>query len=109
DRREHLMTINHSRDHRHHFEVAATADGTLLAFRSEGAIDFGAYPRPIGGRLAQNLVGSFPGPYRWLAFDAVCRGVATNKTPSGTMRAPSSTEAIFVVERAVDMVASRLG
>src|SRR5690606_26883310 len=60
DRREHLVTINQSRDHRHEFSLAAAADGTLLGFRSNGTIDVGAYPRPIGGRLPQNLVGSFP-------------------------------------------------
>ncbi|GEL23136.1 dehydrogenase [Pseudonocardia sulfidoxydans NBRC 16205] len=109
DRREHLMTINHSRDHRHRFAIAASRDGRLLAFRSDGTIDVGAYPRPIGARLPQNLAGSFPGPYRWTAFEARCRSVASTKTPSGTMRAPSSAEAIFVMERAVDMVARRLG
>jgi len=109
DRREHLTAINHSRDHRHHLTVAATRDGRLLAYRCTGTIDVGAYPRPIGGRLPQNLVGSLPGPYRWVAFDASCRSVASTKTPSGTMRAPSSAEAIFVMERAVDMVAAQLG
>ena len=109
DRREHLMSINQSRDHRHEIEIAASRSGELLGFRVEGAIDVGAYPRPIGGRLPQNTVGTFPGPYRWRAFRAVCRGVASNKPPSGTMRAPSSFEVIFVMERAVDMVAAELG
>lgn len=108
DRREHLITMNQCRDHRHRFAVAASADGKLLAFRAESTVDVGAYPRPIGGRLTQNTVGSFPGPYHWKAFDAHCRGIASNKTPSGTMRAPSSCEAIFVMERSLDMLATKL-
>jgi aerobic carbon-monoxide dehydrogenase large subunit len=109
DRREHLMSINQSRDHRHEIEIAASRTGELLGYRVRGDIDVGAYPRPIGGRLPQNAVGSLPGPYRWQAFEAVCRGVASNKPPSGTMRAPSSFEVIYVMERAVDMVAAELG
>lgn len=109
DRREHLLAINHSRQQRHDFELAVAADGTFLAFRDAAAVDMGAYPRPIGARMVQLVLESLPGPYRWAAFAASCRGVATNKTPVGTMRGPSTYETTFVRERAIDIAAGRLG
>lgn len=109
DRREHLLSINHSREQYHQVELAMAADGELLALRDDLTIDFGAFPRPIGSRLAQLTVEALPGPYRWRALDAHARGVATCKTPVGTMRGPAAYEATFVRERAIDLAARQLG
>src|SRR3546814_11086103 len=51
DRREHLLTINHAREHACRSEVAAAADGRLLAFRYTATIDMGADARPVGGSV----------------------------------------------------------
>lgn len=109
DRREHFLSINHSREHRQRVAVAVAADGELLGLRSEGVLDLGAYPRPIGGRMIQIAAETMPGPYRWRGFDIDMRGSATNKTPVGTMRGPVSYETTFVRERVLDLVAAQIG
>jgi len=108
DRREHLLTINHSREHSCRFEIAAAADGRLLAFRYTDVIDMGAYARPVGGRVAMIAAEAMPGPYIWEAFKGRTIAHASNKTPSGTMRGPSGFEVNFIRERALDMIARQL-
>lgn len=108
DRSEHFLAINHSRGQRHRISVAVNSDGTLLGLKDEILQDFGAYARPIGGRLIEIPVEAIPGPYRWPVVDLVCYAVATNKTPMGTMRGPGTFDAGFVRERMMDIVAARL-
>lgn len=109
DRREHFLSINHSRDHRHHLELAIDTAGRFLALKVDGVLDLGAYPRPIGGRITEIAAENLAGPYKWESLDIACRGVATNKTPAGTIRGPSSYEVTFVRERAIDIAARLVG
>ena len=109
DRREHLLAINHSREQRQRIRVAVAADGRLLGLGSDAVVDLGAYPRPIGGRYVQLVPEHVAGPYRWPAVDVRARGIASNKTPVGTMRAPVAFEVAFARERALDVAARRLG
>ncbi|HET8673529.1 MAG TPA: xanthine dehydrogenase family protein molybdopterin-binding subunit [Thermoleophilaceae bacterium] len=108
DRQEHFIAINHSREQRCHMEVAATADGRLLAFRATAWVDLGAYVRTNGPVLVLNTATHLPGPYRWHAFEARALGVLTNKTPAGTYRGPGQYEAALHRERILDVVARRL-
>ena len=50
----------------------------------------------------------FPGPYRVRNYRVHAAAVLTNKTPSGTMRAPGMFEANFARERAIDLLADTL-
>jgi carbon-monoxide dehydrogenase large subunit len=109
DRREHFLSINHSREQRHMFELAVAADGELLAFRTDALVDLGAYSRPLGARLPMLVHMMLPGPYNWRAYAMRSTGVATTRTPCGTVRAPVALETTFVRERAIDMAAARLG
>lgn len=109
DRNEHFLAINHSRGQRHRITVAVDSNGELRGLKDEILQDFGAYARPIGGRLAEIPVEAIPGPYRWPVVDVTCHAVATNKTPMGTMRGPGTFDAGFVRERMMDIVAARLG
>jgi carbon-monoxide dehydrogenase large subunit len=109
DRAEHFVAANHARDQHCEIEVAADAEGRLLALRSTLWVDQGAYARTHGGLLLPLLaLHHLPGPYRWLGFDLVARSVLTNKTPSGTYRGPSQYEPTFFRERMIDRVAARL-
>ncbi|MCC5949154.1 MAG: xanthine dehydrogenase family protein molybdopterin-binding subunit [Nitriliruptoraceae bacterium] len=108
DRSEHLVSINHARDQRHHYRLAIAADGRLLAFDDAVTLDQGAYPRPIGARVQQMSEKYLPGPYTWQAYRAATTAVATNKTPAGTMRGPSGFEAAYVRERMIDVAARQL-
>ena len=109
DRREHLLTTNHSRQQRHEYELAVAADGTFLGYRDRVSVDAGAYIRPAGARPLMMLAESIPGPYRWPVTWTSITSYATNKTPVGNMRGPAASEATFVRERAIDRAASVLG
>jgi carbon-monoxide dehydrogenase large subunit len=110
DRHEHFVATNHARDQQCEIEMAAAADGRLLAFRANIWINQGAYARTHGGLLLPLLaVHHLPGPYRWGGFEIDARSILTNKTPSGTYRGPSQCEPTFFRERLVDRIAARLG
>jgi carbon-monoxide dehydrogenase large subunit len=110
DRREHFLAINHSRETWCEFEIGAAADGRLLGFRASCLVDQGAYARTHGTLLMPwVLVHHLAGPYVWEGFEIEARSVLTNKTPSGTYRAPCQYEAAFFRERMVDRLANALG
>ncbi|SPL88269.1 Carbon monoxide dehydrogenase large chain [[Actinomadura] parvosata subsp. kistnae] len=108
DRAEHFVATNHAREQEHDFEVAATADGRLLAFRDRAWCDQGAYVRSQGILPALLPAQHLPGPYRWEAFALEVHGVLTHRTPVGTYRGPGMTEATFVRERMLNRLAHEL-
>jgi len=110
DRRENLIALNHSREQDWYVEMAADAEGTLLAFRARGLFNQGGYVRTHGSILLPMLmVNHLPGPYRWGAYEIETSSVLTNKTPAGTYRGPGQYEPNFVRERMLDLVAAELG
>ena len=109
DRYEHFIATNHAREQVHEIEVAAAADGRLLAFRDRAWCDQGAYVRTQGILPALLPAMHLPGPYAWSAFEIESIGVLTNRTPVGTYRGPGATEATFIRERMLDVVARELG
>jgi len=108
DRAESLIALNQSREQTIDLEVAAGADGTLLAFRARNLCNMGAYMRTNGVVPPMLCAMSLHGPYRWRGFRARAIGVLTNKTPLGTFRGPGEVEATFARERMLDLVAARL-
>ncbi len=108
DRQENLMALNQSREQRWGAELAATADGDLLAIRAKGLWSQGAYIRTHGNVLLWLTVNNMSGPYRWGAYDIAATGVVTNKTPAGTYRGPGQFESTFIRERLLDLLARRL-
>jgi carbon-monoxide dehydrogenase large subunit len=109
DRGEALVAMNQSREQTFDVEMAATADGRLLAFRSMNWCNLGPYIRTNGPVPAWLSALTFAGPYRWEGYEATGHAVVTNKTPLGTMRGPGEVEATFARERMIDLVAGRLG
>jgi CO/xanthine dehydrogenase Mo-binding subunit len=109
DRREHLMTSNHSRAQRHRVRFAASAAGDILAFEDTFWNDQGAYLRGNSVATAELTTGLLPGPYRIPAFriEGIC--AMTSTTPTDVYRAPGRYEGTFVRERLVDIAARRLG
>jgi carbon-monoxide dehydrogenase large subunit/6-hydroxypseudooxynicotine dehydrogenase subunit gamma len=109
DRREHLISANHSRNQHHHIRAACTDDGEILAIDDVIHHDNGAYVRTHATRVAMMTCGVLPGPYRVPgAYRAVCHFRLTNKTPAATYRAPGRFETSFVRERLVDAIAHQL-
>jgi carbon-monoxide dehydrogenase large subunit len=111
DRREHLLTAAHARDHRHRMEVAFDDDGVLLAARAEVWVDCGAYSLfPWTAAMEPGTaISMLPGPYRLEHFRAVGKALATNKTPCGPYRGIARVPACFTIERALDQIARQLG
>ena len=109
DRAESLIALNQSREQEVELEVAASADGRLLAFRARNLCNMGAYMRTNAVVAPMLCALSLHGPYRWQAFRARAVGVLTNKTPRGTFRGPGEVEATFARERMLDLLAARAG
>ena len=107
DRAESLVALNQSREQTIDLEVAASADGRLLAFRARNVCNMGAYLRTNGIVPPMLCAMSLHGPYRWRGFRVRAIGVLTNKTPLGTFRGPGEVEATFARERMLDLVAAR--
>ena len=109
ERREHFLAINHSRQQEWSVAVAVDADGRLLAFDATLVNVMGAYLRTHGVWVASLTDAYLAGPYRIPNYRCRVSCVMTNRTPTGTVRGPGFFEGTFVRERALDLVAARLG
>jgi CO/xanthine dehydrogenase Mo-binding subunit len=108
DRLEHFASINHSRESSFEVTAGATADGLITAFDVRLVADLGAYIRTHGDVVPSHAAACFPGPYRVRNYRVDARAMLSNKTPSGTLRAPGMFEANFARERVVDLLARKL-
>ena len=109
DRREHLLTANHSREQLHRARIAGDREGRISAIASDFDMDMGAYARTHSIRVADLTLSMIPGPYDIEAYQGTARCVVTNKTPTGTYRAPGRFESSFVRERLIDLYAAEIG
>jgi carbon-monoxide dehydrogenase large subunit len=110
ERRENLAAASQARAQRTAAEVAAAADGTVLALRARVMSDNGAYHAyPTTGVLEPLGTASImPGPYRISAYEFEALALATNKPPLGAYRGVGMTMGAFVAERMLDLIAERL-
>ena len=108
DRREHTLVAAVEGEQIHDLEIAATADGRIVALRDDFVHDMGAYT-VSGLNLPQNTMIHSLGPYAIPAFDLSMRGVMTNTTPAGAYRGAGRPQGTAVIERAVDALARELG
>jgi carbon-monoxide dehydrogenase large subunit len=109
DRREHLTAMNHARQADCEVEIACRRDGTIMGLRGEVFVDLGAYIRTNGLIQPRTLAQFFSGPYRIPNIRITSTALLTNKTPSGTYRAPGRYEASFFCERLIELAAGDLG
>ena len=109
DRVEHLSAINHSREQRYELALALDADGRFLGLKAEMTNDMGAYLRTHGTVVPGLSAGLLPGPYEFEAYRCRVRCVLTNKTPTGTYRAPGRFECNAARERLIDRAARVTG
>ena len=112
DRSEYLMSTAFARDYHMHGEIAATRDGTILALRVKVLADHGAFngaAQPT--KFPAGFFGMFTGSYDLRAAHCQVTGVYTNKAPGGVAYSCSFrvTEAAYLVERMVDLLARDLG
>jgi aerobic carbon-monoxide dehydrogenase large subunit len=111
DRSENLMSTTFARDYHMHGEIAATADGRILALRARVLADHGAFNATAQpAKFPAGFFHIFTGSYDLQAAFCEVTGVYTNKAPGGVAYSCSFriTEAVYLVERLVDMLAARL-
>jgi carbon-monoxide dehydrogenase large subunit len=109
DRREHLIAINHARQMDCEVEIACKRDGTILGLRGDVFVNLGAYVRTNGLIAPRNVAQLFSGPYRIPNIRLSSSALVTNKTPTGTYRAPGRYEGSFFCERLIELAAKELG
>lgn len=89
-------------------ETGLAEDGTILARKARVLLECGAYASdtPTIGQVAAMMIA---GPYRIPDVDIEALSVYTNRTPSGSVRAPSGPQACWAVEQHHDVLAARVG
>ena len=111
DRREHLISSIHAREHIHVLEAYVRGDGRILGVKAQLLVDAGAYsvyPWTAGsdsGMAAKALLG----PYDIESYQVEDHAVATNKCPLGTYRGVGRPSAVFSMERLMDEIAAEVG
>ena len=108
DRLEHFRATVHERTQIHDVEVAIRKDGTLLGLRVRFLHDTGAYA-PWGVIVPLITMTTIPGPYHIPNYYCEATVVYTNRVPVTPHRGAGRPQAVFVMERIMDLVASRLG
>jgi carbon-monoxide dehydrogenase large subunit len=111
DRSENLTSTSFARDYVMHGEVAATPDGKIKGVRVKVIADHGAFnatAQPT--KFPAGFFNIFTGSYDLEAAHCQVTGVYTNKAPGGVAYACSFrvTEAVYLVERMVDVLAREL-
>src|SRR5437667_2314757 len=107
-RRENLACMGHDREQNHDVRIGFARDGTIVAIDGSFVADVGAYPLQ-GDGLTANTVNHMPGPYRVPHYRNTGTSVVTTKTLNAAYRAAGRPEAVFVMERLMDIGARRLG
>ena len=107
-RREDFMALGHDREQVHDARIGLAADGRIVALETTFQADVGAYPAQ-GDGLTMNTVNHMPGPYRVPAYRSSGSSVVTTKMYNAAYRAAGRPEAVFVMERLMDLGARRLG
>ncbi len=107
-RREHLLAATQERDQRHEVELGLTRDGRIVALRDAFVHDCGAF---VSWGIIVPLITSVsvPGPYRVPSYEVTFTAVYTNRVPVTPVRGAGRPQAVFVMERMLDLAAERLG
>jgi aerobic carbon-monoxide dehydrogenase large subunit len=112
DRIENLSTTAFARDYHMTAEIAATGDGRVTGLRvhviaDHGAFDACADPTKWPAGFFNIVTGSYDFPVAHVSVD----GIYSNKAPGGVAYRCSFrvTEAAYCIERAMDILAQRLG
>jgi len=107
-RREDFAALGHDREQVHDARLALASDGRIVGLETAFLADVGAYPAQ-GDGLTLNTVNHMPGPYRVPAYRGSGHSVVTTKMFNAAYRAAGRPEAVFVMERLMDLGARRLG
>jgi carbon-monoxide dehydrogenase large subunit len=106
---EDFLSAVHGRDVESRAEMALDAQGRVLALRVRGHANVGAYPRASGIAI-QLLIGPWVSTsiYDIGTIDFTFTAVMSNTAPTGAYRGAGRPEAIYIIERLMDVAARRL-
>ncbi len=107
-RSEFMQSTYHARQQSHHARLAATRDGRILGVDMRIVKDVGAYHNHSVNEPT-NTINHVPSQYKVPAYRAEGFAVVTNKVPSSPYRGAGRPEAILVIERLLDRLATTLG
>src|SRR5262249_19634519 len=107
-RREHLLAVTQERDQGHDVELGLMRDGRIVALRDTFLHDCGAF---VSWGIIVPLITSVsvPGPYRVPSYEVTLTALYTNRVPVTPVRGAGRPQAVFVMERMLDLAAERLG
>jgi carbon-monoxide dehydrogenase large subunit len=108
-RSENYLATIHGRGVIHDVELAADEAGKILGFRVKELADMGAYFQLLTPGIPELGGWVYMGPYDVRAYWYEFAGIVTNATPTDAYRGAGRPEATFVLERAVDALARRVG
>src|SRR5438128_382371 len=108
DRVEHMLTATQERTQTHTVEVGFDDPGHVLARRDEFVHDTGAYT-PRGLVVPLLTAGTMSGPYRIANIEVSFASVYTHRMPVTPYRGAGQPQAVFVLERVMDLIARETG
>ena len=109
DRSENMVATTHGRDHVQYVELAAHKDGRILGIKVKAIANMGAYLSTAAPGVPTILFGFMVGgAYAIKAGHVEVTGVFTNTTPVDAYRGAGRPEALYLVERMVDLLARKL-
>ncbi|HUZ87000.1 MAG TPA: xanthine dehydrogenase family protein molybdopterin-binding subunit [Candidatus Baltobacterales bacterium] len=100
DKVNHPMTVE--------LRTGIKRDGTITARRARIVLDTGAYASDAPS-IAEIATMMAAGPYRIPNLDIEAHTVYTNKTPAGSVRAPSGPQVAWAVEQHTDELGKKVG
>jgi carbon-monoxide dehydrogenase large subunit len=109
ERSEEFVASTHGRDIETCAQLALNASGQILALRVHTVANVGAYALGAGVAI-QALIGPWvqTSIYDIRTIDFQYTAVMTNTTPTGPYRGAGRPEAIYIIERLIDVASRRL-
>ncbi len=107
-RAEEFLGMSHARGKVSYLQLAATRAGRVTAVRLHHFADVGAYPKAVEVNLAITSAMICVGAYHIPDVDLEVHAAYTNRTPQAPYRGAGRSEGIFLIERAMDLLAGEL-
>ena len=107
DRREYFTNAVHERDQYWDLEIAVDADARVLGVRGKLLHDTGAYT-PQDPNIPYNSAATMSGPYIIPGLQIEITIAMSNKTPVSSVRGAGYPQAVFAMERLMDLVAQEM-
>lgn len=108
-RAEHFTGTSGGRDHIEYVSLAADKEGRFQALKVTTYANLGAYVSGMGAGIPVVSGMVYPGVYDITVADVDIHGVYTNTSTTETYRGAGRPEAAYLIERAVDELAAKIG